>query len=305
MDRLLVTLEPPTGPMCQEAAAAGFYVPEHFPDRQYPRVQIPTIEQLLSGNGPDVPRLGLELHADRFRLRGEPPDFRRASRSECCRGCEVPARAGTMGRNGNEGMGAPSRRRQLPTHHCDICPLRQPVSTAYPGIPSCLTPALRSDTPQRCRAAYAPENPLSPVSPRVLLVLSPVYGGRARERGAPGTKRFHISVGALVAGSRPWPAKQPRPRNRKYPFQRHYSPILTSENPIKKLICSLETPVSSPRVGRGGEVPARGNAPSLALPRRRWTGPRSNGWRTRRGCERGWGVLSLSLRPGEPGRFCV
>ena len=33
---LLVTLEPPTRPMEQEAAAAGLYVPEHFPDRQYP-----------------------------------------------------------------------------------------------------------------------------------------------------------------------------------------------------------------------------------------------------------------------------
>ena len=67
---LLVTLEPPTGPMFQEAAAAGFYVPEHFPDRQYPRVQIATIEELLSGNGPDVPRLGL----------ADAPTFRRAAR---------------------------------------------------------------------------------------------------------------------------------------------------------------------------------------------------------------------------------
>ena len=67
---LLVTLEPPTGPMRQEAAAAGFYVPEHFPDRQFPRVQIATIEELLSGNGPDVPRLGL----------ADAPTFRRAAR---------------------------------------------------------------------------------------------------------------------------------------------------------------------------------------------------------------------------------
>ena len=67
---LLVTLEPPTGPMVQEAAGAGFYVPEHFPDRQFPRVQIATIEELLSGNGPDVPRLGL----------ADAPTFRRAAR---------------------------------------------------------------------------------------------------------------------------------------------------------------------------------------------------------------------------------
>ena len=67
---LLVTLEPPTGPMEQEVAAAGLYVPEHFPDRQYPRVQIATIEDLLRGNGPDVPRLGL----------ADAPTFRRAPR---------------------------------------------------------------------------------------------------------------------------------------------------------------------------------------------------------------------------------
>ena len=67
---LLVTLEPPTGPMVQEAAGAGFYVPEHFPDRQFPRVQIATIEELLSGQGPDVPRLGL----------ADAPTFRRAAR---------------------------------------------------------------------------------------------------------------------------------------------------------------------------------------------------------------------------------
>ena len=67
---LLVTLEPPTAPMRQEAAAAGFYVPEHFPDRQFPRVQIATIEELLNGQGLDVPRLGL----------ADAPTFRRAAR---------------------------------------------------------------------------------------------------------------------------------------------------------------------------------------------------------------------------------
>ncbi len=67
---LLVTLEPPTRPMEQEAAGAGLYVPEHFPDRQYPRVQIATVEDLLSGRGPDLPRLGL----------ADAPTFRRAAR---------------------------------------------------------------------------------------------------------------------------------------------------------------------------------------------------------------------------------
>ena len=68
---LLVTLEPPTEPMRQEALAAGLYVPEHFPDRRFPRVQIATLQELLDGNGPTLPR-GLGRTAD--------PTFRRAAR---------------------------------------------------------------------------------------------------------------------------------------------------------------------------------------------------------------------------------
>ena len=67
---LLVTLEPPTAPMEQEAAAAGFYVPEHFPNHQFPRVQIATIEGLLSGKSPTLPYLGLAAA----------PTFKRAPR---------------------------------------------------------------------------------------------------------------------------------------------------------------------------------------------------------------------------------
>ena len=52
---LFVTLEPPTRPMLQEAAA-GFYEPEHFPGHQFPRVQILTIEELLDGQAAQYPR---------------------------------------------------------------------------------------------------------------------------------------------------------------------------------------------------------------------------------------------------------
>ena len=67
---LLITLEPPTAPMEQEAVAAGFYEPEAFPGTQFPRVQIATIEDILNGNGPQIPQLGLS----------EAPTFRRAPR---------------------------------------------------------------------------------------------------------------------------------------------------------------------------------------------------------------------------------
>ena len=68
---LLVTLEPPTAPMVRDALEAGFYEPRLFPGRRFPRVQILTIEALLGGAAPEVPRLGLT---------GD-PTFRRAPRA--------------------------------------------------------------------------------------------------------------------------------------------------------------------------------------------------------------------------------
>ena len=53
---LFVTLKPPTRPMEQEALEAGFYAPEAFPDHRFPRVQILTIQDLLSGTQPQYPR---------------------------------------------------------------------------------------------------------------------------------------------------------------------------------------------------------------------------------------------------------
>jgi DNA modification methylase len=50
---LFVTLAEPTGPMKKEAAAAGFYTSEAF-GKNYPRIQILTVEDLLAGK--DRPR---------------------------------------------------------------------------------------------------------------------------------------------------------------------------------------------------------------------------------------------------------
>ena len=57
---LFITLNPPTRPMTQEAASAGIYTPEYYPDHRYPRVQILTIEDLLSGVQADYPRFAPE-----------------------------------------------------------------------------------------------------------------------------------------------------------------------------------------------------------------------------------------------------
>ncbi|MFZ5449220.1 MAG: DNA methyltransferase [Thermodesulfobacteriota bacterium] len=52
----LLTLKPPTKAMKEEAAAGGFYVPEHFPDHRFPKVQILTITDLFAGKKLDYPR---------------------------------------------------------------------------------------------------------------------------------------------------------------------------------------------------------------------------------------------------------
>ncbi|MCY4653440.1 MAG: DNA methyltransferase, partial [Dehalococcoidia bacterium] len=73
---LFITLEPPTRPMETEAAAAGISRPEHYPDHRYPRVQILTIEDLLSGVPADYPRFAPEATLPRA------PRRRRASAAQ-------------------------------------------------------------------------------------------------------------------------------------------------------------------------------------------------------------------------------
>ena len=51
---VLLTLESPTQPMITEAAAAGFYHND-FWQKDYPRVQILTVEEMLAGKRPQVP----------------------------------------------------------------------------------------------------------------------------------------------------------------------------------------------------------------------------------------------------------
>ena len=55
---VFITLQPPTEPMRQEALSAGIYTPEYFPDQQYPRLQILTIDELLAGRNVAYPRGG-------------------------------------------------------------------------------------------------------------------------------------------------------------------------------------------------------------------------------------------------------
>ena len=57
---LFITLQAPTRPMEAEAISAGLYAPDHFPDTEYARVQILTIEELLAGKRADYPRLAPE-----------------------------------------------------------------------------------------------------------------------------------------------------------------------------------------------------------------------------------------------------
>ena len=53
-----LTLEPPTKPMLTEALQKGFY---HFPgwNRDYPRLQIVTVEDLLNGKSIEMPQTSI------------------------------------------------------------------------------------------------------------------------------------------------------------------------------------------------------------------------------------------------------
>ena len=42
--------------MLTEAATAGVYIPKHFPNHRFPRLQILMVEDLLNGAEPSIPR---------------------------------------------------------------------------------------------------------------------------------------------------------------------------------------------------------------------------------------------------------
>jgi hypothetical protein len=52
---VFITLELPTSAMRTEAASAGFYVASELEGKKYPRIQILTIVDLLSGRKIDYP----------------------------------------------------------------------------------------------------------------------------------------------------------------------------------------------------------------------------------------------------------
>jgi hypothetical protein len=54
---LFITLQPPSEPMRVEAVSAGFHHSALW-KRDFPRIQIFTIEQLLKGERPDLPARG-------------------------------------------------------------------------------------------------------------------------------------------------------------------------------------------------------------------------------------------------------
>ena len=74
---LFITLNQPTRPMIQEAASTGIYAPEHYPDHRYPRVQILTIEDLLSGAQAEYPRFAPDATFARAPRRREASSSRR------------------------------------------------------------------------------------------------------------------------------------------------------------------------------------------------------------------------------------
>ncbi len=69
---LFITLNEPTSPMIQEAISTGFYEPDNFPGHRFPRFQILTIAELLSGREPEYPRFTIQATPTRPRRRRQP-----------------------------------------------------------------------------------------------------------------------------------------------------------------------------------------------------------------------------------------
>ena len=58
---IFITLNPPTQPMVKEAAAAGRFQWLHITQTTYPKIQIRTIEELLSGHGIEYPQTPVDV----------------------------------------------------------------------------------------------------------------------------------------------------------------------------------------------------------------------------------------------------
>ena len=67
---VFITLNPPTQPMVKEAAAAGRFQWLHVTHTTYPKIQIRTVEELLSGGGIEYPQTPIDV------------TFRRAERAD-------------------------------------------------------------------------------------------------------------------------------------------------------------------------------------------------------------------------------
>ncbi len=57
---VFICLKKPTQPMRTEAASAGFYRSKELGDRTYPRIQLLTVEDIMSGTGIECPPFALE-----------------------------------------------------------------------------------------------------------------------------------------------------------------------------------------------------------------------------------------------------
>ncbi len=66
-----ITLQEPTKPMKEEAAAAGFYEPELLPGKLYPKMQILTIEEILNGKQLEYPRVAPEVTFKKAERKGK------------------------------------------------------------------------------------------------------------------------------------------------------------------------------------------------------------------------------------------
>ena len=99
---VLISLQPPTGPMEAEAASAGFYT-HKMNQQQYPRLQLRTVKELMEGQGHRAPAATSPPWTRRSRRRRNP---RRSWGTRRSLGCKLE-------RGGNGHGGAKPKGKEL------------------------------------------------------------------------------------------------------------------------------------------------------------------------------------------------
>ncbi|MBU1159919.1 restriction endonuclease, partial [Patescibacteria group bacterium] len=71
---VFITLEDPSKPMMQESVMAGTYKVNYAPNKEFPKIQIMTVKELLVGKKPDIPLWTKPYHKEAKKVEEDQSD---------------------------------------------------------------------------------------------------------------------------------------------------------------------------------------------------------------------------------------